>query len=155
MTIADIRLTHRMCAAGLHEVTPANRKPHNGKFICRGCDNARRYEREERVKKRMRQLLIGFAYWPRFDWQKRAACRDADAVLFECAGKEEETVTKSADMVSRERHAEAREYCEVCPVVAQCLGEALMRADSGTRGGELLTPADWKLARPIKRELGL
>lgn len=155
MTVADIRPTQRMCLAGLHEMTPANRRSHGGSHICRGCDIARRAERDDRIRTRMRQLLVGFSYWPRDDWRKRAACRDADAVLFEVAGKEDETPTKSADMVSRERHAEAREYCEFCPVVAQCLGEALMLADCGTRGGELMTPYDWKLARPIKKELGL
>lgn len=150
-----IKPAYRTCVAGLHEMTPANRKPHGGSHTCRACDTARRRERDERARVRIRQLLTGFAYWPKGNWRSRAACSGADDALFQCAGKEDETPSKSVDVVTRERHAEAREYCEVCPVVAQCLGEALMLTDSGTRGGELLTPTDWKLGRPIKKELGL
>lgn len=155
MTIDVSAPVYPMCLAGLHAMTPANSKPHHDRITCRGCDSDRRKEREERIKARMRMLLVGFAYWPRGDWQKRATCRDASPVLFQTAGREDETPTKSADAVNRERHAEAREYCEVCPVVAQCLGQALMLGDHGTRGGELLTPNDWKSARGIKKELGL
>jgi hypothetical protein len=155
VTIADVRPTYRLCASGQHEMTPENTKPHNGRRYCRACDTSARHQREERARTRMRQLLTGFAYWPRPGWHDRAVCRDAAPLLFQCGEKSDETENKSADMVSRERHAEARDYCEVCPVVAQCLGQALMLRDSGTRGGELLTPTDWKLAAPIVKELGL
>jgi hypothetical protein len=155
MTIELTAPVYRMCASGQHEMSPDNIKPHNGRRYCRACDTAARHEREARVRTKMRLLLTGFAYWPRPGWHGRAVCRDADPLLFQCGEKSDESENRSADMVSRERHTEARDYCEVCPVVAQCLGEALMMRDTGTRGGELLTPTDWKISSSIVKELGL
>jgi hypothetical protein len=103
----------------------------------------------------MRMLVTGFAYRPKGVWWPRAACADADPKVFAYADMDDDLSQDGVVRVNRVRHAVARTYCERCPVVAQCLGEALMSDAVGTHGGELLTPRDWKVGRPIRRGLGL
>lgn len=51
-------------------------------------------------------------------WQDRAACKGADAELF--FGRDGEPRAERAM-----REARARAICDLCPVSARCLGEAL------------------------------
>lgn len=146
-------MTYAKCPAGSHDMTLANTTYPTGTPQCVACHRNAEARRVARIKVRMRQLLVGFRYSPRGPWQNRAECRTVRSPIFLAVDRHEVPAGSSVDAVNRQRHAEARRYCERCPVVAQCLGEALTMRKEGTHGGELLTPSDWKEAAPIVREL--
>lgn len=135
----------------------ANLRPHKGRVMCRTCESASTKARIARIRARLEQLLVGFAYHPAPGWAKRSACITADPAIFDVADKETGWEGEAAARENARRHAAAREYCEGCPVVAQCLGANLVLRSEGTRGGELLTEADWKHVAHagIIKELGL
>jgi ferredoxin len=68
------------------------------------------------------------------NWQQWAACRTADPDLFTPPDGQKQTVTEAT-----ERYA-IREYCGVCPVVAECLANAVTLKMQGVAGG--MTEAD-------------
>lgn len=68
------------------------------------------------------------------DWRMDAACRLADAALFDLAEGEER---RHFGAITR-AHAEALDVCAACPVREQCLAEAKAHCDSGVRGGRIL-----------------
>lgn len=157
MTATIPSVTVRLCQAGLHAMEGDNLRPYKDRFMCRACEVASANARTARVRARMEQLLIGFAYHPAPGWATRSACRTADPLLFDFADKDSGWEGEAASRENARRHAEAREYCEACPVVAQCLGANLILRSEGTRGGELLTEGEWKQVAHTKilKELGL
>jgi hypothetical protein len=60
-------------------------------------------------------------------WRTRSACRDVDPELFFPAAE--------SGPAHRRQVAEAKAVCGRCPVVAECLAEALTRMPYGIAGG--------------------
>jgi Transcription factor WhiB len=147
----------RLCHSGLHPMEGDNLRTHKGLAMCRACENTAADVRTDRVRARMEQLLVGFAYHPRPGWQTRSACASVDPELFDIADKDSGWEAERATRETARRHATARLICESCPVVAQCLGKALVDRAQGTRGGELLVESEWKQVahNKILKELGL
>lgn len=147
----------RLCQAGLHAMEGDNLRPYKDRFMCRACEVASASARAVKVRARMEQLLVGFAYHPRPGWDKRSGCLDVDPTLFDIADKDDGFEGEAATRENVRRHEAARVFCQLCPVVAECLGASLIERARGTRGGELLTEADWKgvAHHRILKELGL
>lgn len=64
---------------------------------------------------------------PGADWRLRARCRNEDPEIFFPAGDPPDPFD--------ERNTEALTVCARCPVVAECLAEALVRIPFGIAGG--------------------
>lgn len=166
MTIAPFAPpTYPLCAKGEHVLSPTNRRSRpSGTWECKPCRQEADRERwqaqknhNETTKARMLMLLTGFAYEPKDDWYASAQCRPRARQprrheLFDLADADSRTSSSTVSAVNSRRHEKAREFCEACPVVAQCLGHALTRQEEGTWGGELLTAEDWTAARQALKE---
>lgn len=114
-------------------------------------------DRVEAAKVRMRRLLAEFLREPARDWDQRAECREADGRLFApvdrtATGWKAQLEAEATDI---ENHQRARTYCARCPVVADCLAEALANNREGTWGGQRLASIDWVAGREVKKEMNL
>lgn len=108
------------------------------------------------AKPRMHDLIDAFLREPFRYWRSAAACLDADPNLFvpvDRPGRSSRAFQFEA--ADRANHAQAREYCINCPVIADCLAHALTAEEEGTWGGERFTATDWEAGRAVKKELGL
>lgn len=74
-------------------------------------------------------------------WHEQAACRLADAHLFDPVDRGEGSVS---------RVAVAKGICEGCPVKGECVAEAREHRDSGVRGGVMLDRG-----KPVREALPL
>lgn len=68
------------------------------------------------------------------DWRQSAACRDADAFLFD------ERLLGESVQQQTARHAEALAICAGCSVVDACRKSAIRGVDEGIRGNRRLPP---------------
>lgn len=139
---ADLSL-FQLCRSGTHPMVPENL---NAKGECKECEDSSRSTRTSVRMARMVQLLVGFRFLPRPGWAKRGECRGENYELFELVEATRSTPSHVVERINAGRHQQARQFCQACPVVAECLGEALTYRLVGTWGGELLTPDDWAAA---------
>lgn len=116
-----------------------------------------RAARLDAAKQRMRVLLAVYHREPRFRWDTgQKACSDADPKLFTPADVEgDRSRNFAAETESRRNHEVARTWCARCPLIEECLAEALWNEREGTWGGERFTALDWEAGRAVKKELGL
>lgn len=78
---------------------------------------------------------------PELRWYERAACIRADPSLFDPPGSGRMAVALTGRDPQVER---ALTYCRRCPARPECLNDAIKHADSGVRGGQLLTRGNVK-----------
>lgn len=140
----------QMCRRGLHPLAPGNL---TSRGQCAECGESSRLGRVDARVARMVQLLVGFKFQPRPGWGKRGACRGENYELFELVEATKSTPSDVVGQINAGRHAQAREFCKACPVVAECLGEALSNRLLGTWGGELLTAEDWSAAYKARKRI--
>ncbi len=113
-----------------------------------------RQAHQERREAKMRQLIVGFEYDPGEDWKRHSGCDGADPEMFVMRDGERGTDSRVLEAENAKRHAKARRYCErQCPVVAQCLGYALVHEMQGTWGGEMFTTNDIYAARRVRKQM--
>lgn len=68
-------------------------------------------------------------------WRASAACLDADPAQFDPVSSKVVT-----DRSRRRAEAAIAEYCDQCPVIAECLADALRTNVTGVRGGRFIAP---------------
>lgn len=109
---------------------------------------------QERRDAKMRQLIVGFEYDPGESWKRRSGCRKADPEMFVLLDGDRGTDSRAIEAENVRRNQKARRFCErECPVVAQCLGYALLHEMQGTWAGELFTMADIYAARRVRKQI--
>lgn len=137
-----------LCRSGVHPMVPENL---NSKGECKECEDSSRSGRVSARVAKMVQLLVGFRFQPKPGWAERGKCKGENYELFELAEATRTTPSHVVERINARRHAQARVFCEDCPVVAECLGEALTNRLVGCWGGELLTPDDWAAAYKARK----
>lgn len=74
-------------------------------------------------------------------WPERAACLRAEPRLFDppVVGEFHFARARARKSNPRARMDQALSFCKVCPVVNECLADAVKNRESGIRGGQLVT----------------